>query len=107
MSNRLDDLTAFEESMAERAAGVSLASLEDENAPKVGLLGALAWAHLKRTEPTLSYDAYMKRTKTDEITAYLFADLDEDAAFPDVDGPADGAGGAEGELLPGDGDRSE
>lgn len=107
MSNRFNDLTAFEESMAERAAGVSLASLEDDDAPKVAILGALAWAHTKRDEPTLTFEDYMKRVKTTDITSYLFAELDEDAAFPDADGSAAGAGEPQSELLSGDGDRAE
>lgn len=102
MSNRLNDLTAFEESTAERTAGMSLGSLEDADAPKVALLGALAWVHVKRGEPTLTYDAYMKRVKTSDITTYLFDDIDGDAGFPDAERPAVGAGGGEGELLSGD-----
>jgi hypothetical protein len=107
MSNRLNDLTAFEESMAERTVGMSLGSLEDETAPKVGLLGALAWVHVKREEPTLTYEAYMKRVSASDITTYLFGDVDGEAGFPDAGGPADGAGDVEGEVLPGDGDSPE
>lgn len=102
MSNRLNDLTAFEESIAERTAGLSLGSLEDKDAPKVGLLGALAWVHVKRDEPTLTYDAYMKRVSTSDITAYLFDDLDDGAAFPDADGSTAGPGDGEGAVLSGD-----
>ncbi|MBT56591.1 MAG: hypothetical protein CMF72_24725 [Mameliella sp.] len=112
MSN-LNDLTAFESSVAERTAGMSLASLDDKNAPKVALLGALAWVHVKRTEPGLKYEEYMKRVTANEVADYLFGgDVDEDsseAGFLDGDGggAADGAGADEGAVLSGDGDRAE
>lgn len=104
MSNRLDELTAFEESIAERTAGMSLASLEDKDAPKVGLLGALAWVHVKRGEPKLTYDEYMKRSSSGEIARYLF-DEDEVAedGFPDPAGSGARAGDDESQVLPGDG----
>lgn len=103
MSRRLDELTAFEESMAERTAGMSLASLEDKDAPKVGLLGALAWVHHKRTEPTLAFETFMKRTSSEEIATYLFFEpVVDEAGFPDPAGPARGAGDDEGAVLPGD-----
>lgn len=108
MSNRLNELTAFEESIAERTAGMSLASLEDPAAPKVGLLGALAWVHHKREEPTLTFDAYMKRVSSNDIAAYLFEEPTvDDAGFPDPAGPEGAAGDGEGAVLPGDGRPAE
>jgi hypothetical protein len=126
MTDRMNELTAFEASIAERAAGLSISILSDEDRsqPRVALWGALAWVHRKRDEPTLTYEAYMSSVTPADVMDYLFPDDDEDQAaevdedgFPDSDGdgpvgasagePAGAAGEAEGAVLSGDGDRPE
>lgn len=76
--DRIDELTAFEVTQAERACGVAFESLQrakDDHSPgRTALFGALAWVHSKRAEPTLTYEAYMRRVKPDDIVAYLFPD---------------------------------
>ncbi|GAA5154803.1 hypothetical protein GCM10023340_38930 [Nocardioides marinquilinus] len=136
--SRLSELNAYEVAQAERAAGMSYDSLFDDDAPKVGLMGALAWQFERRTQPALEYDDYLRTVKTGEIRRFLLEDdaepepepepepVTEAATFPAgdqvvVDGAgtvlapatgddvvvaptvdaADGAGGAEGERLPG------
>jgi len=120
--SKIDELTAFELNMAEKACDTPYEKLTEKDAPKSGLWAALAWVHRKRDEPTLTYDAYMKSVKPHEVMDYLFPDdeeageVDEDG-FPDPDdGPALGgdegessgaAGAAEGGVLPGDGRPAE
>jgi hypothetical protein len=116
MSN-YDDLNAFEVSEAEKTAKMSIGSISDDDVPKIGLFGALAWQHVRRSEPDLRYEDYMRRVKPSEPTTYLFGDdEDEDdestpeaeaAGFPEPQGPDAGAGGGEGVVVPGDGDRAE
>jgi len=73
----MDELTAGELATAENRAGVSITSLEDPNAPKLGLLTALAWVALKRENPQAKYkDA--EDMKLPEITALLGLDGEEE-----------------------------
>lgn len=131
-TDRIDELTAFEITQAERACGIAYETLATRKEPgdftpgRTALLGALAWVHSKRSEPTLTYEEYMRRVRPEEITEYLFPDLadepedDTDAGFPEAenapraDAGADprelarvGAGGTEGPVLPGDGRPAE
>ena len=119
---KMEELTAFEVSMAESAVGLSTELLAKPGAPKLGLMGALAWVHRKREEPTLTFDAYMKSVTSSQVYDY-FDDVDDEAAevdedgFPDsepgpVDGdaeaePAGAAGEDEGAILPEDGHSAE
>lgn len=77
-SGVLDQLTAAEMSVAERTAGLSIASLEDANFPKVDLLGALAWVYQKRSNPTLSFKDFMANITLDQITSILGMSGDDD-----------------------------
>lgn len=80
-SNVIESLTAFEMSMAEKKAGLSIATLEDPNYPKVDLLGALGWVHAKREEPTLKFEDYMKTRTLEQITDELgITDEDDDSS---------------------------
>lgn len=106
-NSKLDDLTAFEVMQAERACGVAFEKLgdtESETPGRTALLGALAWVHKKRSEPTLTFDAYMKSVKFDEPADYLFPPEEdgEGAGFPVAVGPDGGADGAG--VEPGDGE---
>lgn len=106
--DRIDELTAFEVTMAERACGVAFESLQrdkDDHSPgRTALFGALAWVHSKREEPTLTYEQYMRRVKPDEIVAYLFpeppkAEGDDDAGFPEDAAESGGDLGDEGDEV--------
>lgn len=115
--SKFDELTAFEVSQAEQQVGLSVEVTRDEHAPKLAMYGALAWVHVKRTEPTLTYDQYMKRVKPREPMNYLFSgddeddvetepgdDLDEGAGFRADSEPAgESSGDDEGAVLPEDG----
>lgn len=70
-SSVINRLTAAEMSIAERTAGLSLATLEDPNFPKVDLLGALGWVYAKRSEPTLTFKDYMAARTLEQITNEL------------------------------------
>lgn len=111
--SKLNDLNALEEAEAEEAAGVSiLAAFANESSPRTKILGALAWVHRKREEPTLTFTDYMKSVKFRDIQEYLFGDDDAEAEedpFPESGeaSPAADAGaaaGGEGAVLSGDGD---
>jgi len=85
-SHIIDQLTAAEMSIAERTAGLSVATLEDPNFPKVDLLGALGWVYAKRSDLTLSFKAYMETHTLTQITEELgLADVDDDV---DAEGKA-------------------
>lgn len=86
----MDQLTSFEVSMAERAAGIPLDALADQSGTviKTPLWTALAWVHNKRSEPTLTYEAYAKSVRPDEVMAYLFP---KDEAPDHDEPPAEGA----------------
>lgn len=111
----LDSMTGREVAAAEDKAQMSIGSLADDIAPKQKLLAACAWQLRKRDEPALTFDEVF-----DQAAAQIMRDLErfdpareEDGAgeqFPVVDdgqGAAGGAGGAEGQVLPGDGDPAE
>ena len=70
-STIISSLTAAEMSIAERTAGLSVATLEDPNYPKVDILGALGWVYAKRANPTLSFKDYMESHTLDQITEEL------------------------------------
>lgn len=59
-------LTAMETLIAEKTAGLSLATLEDPNFPKVGLIGAMAWVVAKRSDATLKFEDFMNDHTLDE-----------------------------------------
>lgn len=121
MVKRIDTLNALEEGMAEEAAGEPLTNIEEPDAPKVRIYCALAWVVKRRTEPSLSFDEYLKTHRFRDALAYVFGDEDgsddegaEEAAaadpFPEG-APAEVAAGAgeaaaaEGPVRPGDGDQ--
>lgn len=84
-SSVIESLTAAEMSIAERAAGLSITTLEDPDYPKVDLLAALGWVHAKRSDSALSFRDYKESRTLTQITEEL------------------GLGG--GDELPGDGDQ--
>lgn len=59
-------LTAMETLIAEKTAGLSIATLEDPNFPKVGLIGAMAWVVAKRKDTNLTFDDFMNGHTLDE-----------------------------------------
>lgn len=77
--SRINELKAAEYAIAERTAGLSIATLEDANFPKVGLLGAIGWVLAKRENATLSYNEYMETRTLEEIMDELgLSDEDEE-----------------------------
>lgn len=83
-TKRIDELNALEEAEAEEKSGVSITALELPNAPKAKILAALAWVHMKRTDPRLKFTDYATTHGTKDVAAYLFsseaADAEEAAA---------------------------
>ncbi|WP_148222537.1 hypothetical protein [Rhodococcus opacus] len=69
--NAIQTMKAAELSMAERKAGLSLATLEDPNYPKADLLIALGWVIAKRDNPTLTFEDYGFSKTLEEITEEL------------------------------------
>lgn len=65
-------------SLAERKSGLSIATLEDPEYPKVELLGAIGWVYAKRSEPTLSFEDFMNSRTLEQITEELGLADDED-----------------------------
>lgn len=78
-SNIIESLTAAEMSIAERTAGLSVATLEDPNFPKIDILGALAWVHEKRSQPTLTFKAFMESHTLGQISDLLGLEDDDDS----------------------------
>ena len=64
-------MKAAELSVAERKAGLSLATLEDPNYPKADLLIALGWVVAKREKPDLSFEEYGNSVTLEEVTESL------------------------------------
>lgn len=79
-SSVLNKLTAGEMATAERVAGLSIATLEDANFPKVPILGALAWVYAKRENPTLTYESFMDSNTLEQITELLGLEEEEGKA---------------------------
>lgn len=67
----IKDLTAREMSIAERKAGLSLATLEDPSFPKADLLIALGWVLAKRDNPTLTFEEYGDTHTLEEVVESL------------------------------------
>ena len=59
-------LTAMETLIAEKTAGLSIATLEDPNFPKVGLIGAMAWVVAKREQADLKFEDFMNEHTLEE-----------------------------------------
>lgn len=76
MSNKIETMKAAELSIAERKAGLSLATLEDPNYPKADLLIALGWVIAKREDPSLTFEKYGEQYTMDDITKQLGIDKD-------------------------------
>lgn len=70
-SNVIKSLFAFEIAEAERVAGLSIATLEDPNYPKMGILGALAFVAQRRHNRELKYDEFMQTTTMEQIAEIL------------------------------------
>lgn len=71
MENVINTLKAAELSMAERKAGISIATLDDPNYPKTDLLIALAWVVYKRENPTSKFEDFGMEFTLEEITKML------------------------------------
>lgn len=71
MSNKIETMKAAELSIAERTAGLSLATLEDPNYPKADLLIALGWVIAKRENQNLTFKEYGESYTMEEITEQL------------------------------------
>ena len=78
-SDVISQLKAAEMSLAERKAGLSIATLEDPNFPKVDLLGALAWVYTKREDQNLKFEDFMADKTLEDLTEILgLVDADEE-----------------------------
>lgn len=74
MSNKksvIETMKAAELSLAERKAGISIATLEDANYPKTDLLIALAWVIHKRENPTVTFEDFGMEYTLEDITKML------------------------------------
>lgn len=69
--NKIQEMKAAELSIAERKAGLSIATLEDPNYPKTDLLIALGWVFAKREDPTLTFEDYGNKYTLEEIVEQL------------------------------------
>lgn len=76
--NVLTTLTAGEMALAEKTAGLSIATLEDANFPKVDLLAALAWVYARREDPKVKFEEFKDKHTLTEITEMLGLGDDED-----------------------------
>lgn len=65
--NVINTMKAAELSMAERKAGISIATLEDPNFPKTDLLIALGWVVARRDNPKLTFEEYGNSKTLEEI----------------------------------------
>lgn len=72
--NVIETLKAAELSIAERKAGISIATLDDPNYPKTDLLIALAWVLYKRENPTVTFEEFGMKFTLTEITELLGLD---------------------------------
>lgn len=75
--NKIQEMKAGELAIAERAAGLSISTLEDPNYPKTPLLIALGWVLEKRANPTLTMDDYGMKYSLTEIVEQLGLNEDE------------------------------
>lgn len=78
-SSVINQLTAGEMAIAERTAGLSIATLEDPNFPKVNILGALGWVHAKRSDQNLKFEDYMNAHTLEQITEQLGISAEDEA----------------------------
>ena len=103
---------------AEDTAGVTIARLQDPEKPQLKLLGALSWVHARRSNPKLTYAAFMETADMVELIEFAFPSEEEDPEDPGPveeggdpfpGGPDDpGAEGTEqGAVLSADGDSPE
>jgi len=69
--NKIQEMKAAELAIAERKAGLSIATLEDPNYPKTDLLIALGWVFAKRENPTVTFEDYGMQFTLDEIVGQL------------------------------------
>jgi hypothetical protein len=72
--NVLSTLTAGEMAMAEKTAGLSIATLEDPNFPKVDLLAALAWVYDRRENPKTTFNDFKDSKTLEQIAEEQAAD---------------------------------
>lgn len=74
----IQQLTAGEMALAEKTAGLSIATLEDPNFPKVDILAALAWVYARREEPKVTFNEFKDSKTLEQITDILGLGDDED-----------------------------
>lgn len=70
-TNKIQTMKAAQLSLAEKTAGLSLATLEDPNFPKADLLIALGWVLAREEEKGLTFADYGNRYTLNEITEQL------------------------------------
>jgi hypothetical protein len=84
----IDSLTAAETALAEKQAGQSIVTLGNLGYPQTALLGALGWVLHRRTDPRMTFAAYMEGRTLTEITRELHLGSDDE----EVDEGKDSAG---------------
>lgn len=107
----VDKMTGREVAAVEDAAGLSIASLTDDAAPKLKLMAAMVWQLRSREEPKLKLGEVLDQTSVQimrDLERFDPPEEDADAErFPvddDTSGVGRGEGAAEGAVLSGDGD---
>jgi len=75
--SKIEDLSIGAISRAESRAKLSITTLDDNKAPKAGLLSALAFEIARRDDPKLVYKDFEEKSLT-EITDILGLGDDED-----------------------------
>lgn len=76
--NVIQSLTAGEMALAEKTAGLSVATLEDPNFPKVDLLAAMAWVYTRREDNKVTFSDFKDSKTLNEITEILGLADEED-----------------------------
>lgn len=107
----IDTMTGLEVAAAEDAAGQSIASIADDEVPKMKLYAGIVWQLRRRDEPNLKFTEVLGQTSR-QIMADLgrFEEAEPDESFPvddDTSGAGRGEGEDEGQVLSGDGDPAE
>lgn len=76
--NEIDTMKASEIAIAERKAGISIATINDPNYPKTNLFIALGWVVAKRSNPSLTFEEFGDTHTLNEVMKVLGLELPED-----------------------------
>ena len=76
--SKIEELTAKELMDAERKAGQSITSLDDPNAPKIGLMTALVWVIKRKDDKSFKYEDALDMPFTSLMETLGLEDDDSD-----------------------------